>query len=48
MERTILHADANCFYASVEMLHHPEYDFPDELVEPAARMFFRLAQGTIS
>lgn len=29
-------------------LHHPEYDFPDELVEPAARMFFRLAQGTIS
>ena len=26
MERTILHADANCFYASVEMLHHPEYD----------------------
>ena len=26
MERTILHADANCFYASVEMLHHPEFD----------------------
>ena len=26
MERTILHADANCFYASVEMLYHPEYD----------------------
>ncbi len=25
MERTILHSDANCFYASVEMLHHPEY-----------------------
>jgi DNA polymerase-4 len=23
--RTILHSDANCFYASVEMLHHPEY-----------------------
>lgn len=22
--RTILHSDANCFYASVEMLHHPE------------------------
>ena len=29
-------------------LHHPEYDFPDELIEPAAQMFFRLAQGTIS
>ena len=26
MDRVILHADANCFYASVEMLHHPEYD----------------------
>ena len=25
MDRTILHADANCYYASVEMLHHPEY-----------------------
>lgn len=25
MERTILHSDCNCFYASVEMLHHPEY-----------------------
>ena len=23
-ERTILHSDANCFYASVEHLHHPE------------------------
>lgn len=23
--RTILHSDANCFYASVEMLHHPGY-----------------------
>ena len=22
--RTILHVDANCFYASVELLHHPE------------------------
>ena len=22
--RTILHADCNCFYASVELLHHPE------------------------
>lgn len=29
-------------------LHHPEYDFPDELIEPAAQMFLRLAQGTIS
>lgn len=26
MDRVILHSDANCFYASVEMLHHPEYD----------------------
>ena len=24
MDRTVLHVDANCFYASVEMLHHPE------------------------
>ena len=26
-------------------LHHPDYDFPDALVEPAARLFFRLATG---
>ena len=25
-------------------LHHPSYNFPDELIEPAARLFFRLAQ----
>lgn len=24
MNRTILHSDCNCFYASVEFLHHPE------------------------
>ena len=24
-------------------LHHPAYEFPDELIEPAAQMFFRLA-----
>ena len=24
MNRVILHSDCNCFYASVEMLHHPE------------------------
>ncbi len=24
-ERVILHSDMNCFYASVEMLHHPEF-----------------------
>ena len=24
MERIILHSDCNCFYASVEILHHPE------------------------
>lgn len=23
-------------------LHHPDYDFPDELIEPAAQLFFRL------
>lgn len=25
-----------------EELHHPNYDFPDELVEPAARLFYSL------
>lgn len=25
-ERIILHVDCNCFYASVEMLYHPEYN----------------------
>lgn len=25
-DRVILHSDCNCFYASVEMLYHPEYD----------------------
>lgn len=25
MERVILHCDCDCFYASVEMLYHPEY-----------------------
>ena len=25
MERKILHSDANSFYASVEMLYHPEH-----------------------
>ena len=24
MDKTILHSDCNCFYASVELLHHPE------------------------
>ena len=24
-------------------LHHPDYDFPDNLIEPAAQLFFRLA-----
>lgn len=24
-------------------LHHPDYDFPGELIEPAAQLFFRLA-----
>jgi len=26
VDRTILHSDCNCFYASVEMLHHPELE----------------------
>lgn len=26
MDRVVLHSDANCFYASVEMLYHPEFD----------------------
>lgn len=26
-------------------LHHPDYDFPDDIIEPAARLFLRLAQG---
>ena len=25
-------------------LHHPSYDFPDDLIEPAAQLFFQLAQ----
>ena len=25
MSRTILHSDCNCFYASVELLHHPSF-----------------------
>ena len=25
-------------------LHHPDYDFPDALIEPAAQLFFKLAQ----
>ncbi|MCR5676048.1 MAG: DNA polymerase IV [Lachnospiraceae bacterium] len=25
MDRAILHSDMNCFYAAVEMLHHPEF-----------------------
>lgn len=25
-------------------LHHPDYDFPDELIEPAARLFLQLAR----
>lgn len=27
-------------------LHHPDYDFPDEIIEPAARLFLQLAQNT--
>jgi amidohydrolase len=26
-------------------LHHPDYDFPDEIIEPAARLFLQLAQN---
>lgn len=25
MDRVIIHSDANCFYASVEMLYRPEF-----------------------
>lgn len=25
MDRVVIHSDANCFYASVEMLYHPEF-----------------------
>ena len=28
-------------------LHHPDYDFPDALIEPAAQLFFRLAAEPI-
>ena len=28
-------------------LHHPRYDFPDALIEPAARMFLQLALGNV-
>jgi metal-dependent amidase/aminoacylase/carboxypeptidase family protein len=27
-------------------LHHPDYDFPDDLVEPAAQLFFRIFQSS--
>ena len=26
-------------------LHHPDYDFPDDLIEPAAQLFFRLSSS---
>ena len=26
-------------------LHHPDYEFPDDIIEPAARLFLRLAQS---
>jgi amidohydrolase len=29
-------------------LHHPSYDFPDALIEPAAQLFFRLASQRAS
>ncbi len=29
-------------------LHHPDYDFPDEVVEPAARVFLSLAKKYVS
>lgn len=39
MDRMILHSDCNCFYASVEMLHHPELAGQPLAVggDPAAR-----------
>lgn len=27
-------------------LHHPDYDFPDELIEPAAQLFFNLCRSS--
>ena len=27
-------------------LHHPDYDFPDELIEPAAQLFFRIYRSS--
>ena len=30
---------------TVPELHHPDYDFPDDLIEPAAQLFFRLSSS---
>ena len=37
MDRVIIHSDANCFYASVEMLYHPEL-----AGKPLAGIFWRI------
>ena len=50
MSRTILHSDMNCFYASVEMLHHPELAGKPMAVggEPEARHVIVLTANYIA
>ena len=47
MSRIILHCDLNCFYASVELLSHPELqDFPVAVCgDPASRHGIILAKN---
>ena len=48
MDRIILHCDLNCFYASVELLSHPELrDVPTAVCgDPASRHGIILATRT--
>ena len=47
MDRIILHCDLNCFYASVELLSHPELrDVPTAVCgDPASRHGIILAKN---